>query len=307
MPAFPPDIADLIRNLIVVQPSKRLTIEQIKSHRAFRRGLHPLYKCPTPIPDIAYKQEDLAISNEITKILLQIGFTDEQEIENELKSPERTMAKVFVAMLTAQLDLDLLPWDDLEDMNNPTLMSQAEEEEEELPQPKITPNTSESSIGDGKDPEFKFQLISEYNEEDADPFHTHATRANLRRRPSLDFNSPNSVVTRPQWVIETATPVSSVITTVEKNFYGMNIWMLMRKIQEAADDCGLQWFHPDPMTLYARTKDASFYVSIIVTYKEIDEVIVSAKLHRGLTDQFDDFTGRLFQAIGEPLLSGTNM
>lgn len=320
MPEFPPDIVNLIQNLLVVDPNGRLTIEQIKEHPAFRRNLDPLYILPTPIPDVtALHQVDLSsISPEIKKILIQMGFHDEEELNNQLKSNDSTIAKSFVAMLTAQLDLDLLPWDELalgaleeseaeETTEQTNLEISQNPTNESSNQPDITKEDDRRSSS-GNLP--IFNESSNYSSPNSnsnieinsglDPFHRR--KVPIGTHPSLDVNSLNSMMIRPEWAFETTTPVSNIIATAEKPFYGLNIWKIMRKIQEAADDCGLQWFHPDPMTLYARTQDASFYVSVIAKDKELDEISVSTFLHRGLTDQFSDFNDRLFQALDEPLM-----
>lgn len=325
MPEFPADIVNLIQNLLVVDPNGRLTIEQIKEHPAFRRNLDPLYYLPTPIPDVtALHQLDLSsISPEIKKILIQMGFTDEEELNNQLKSSDATMAKSFVAMLTAQLDLDLLPWDELalgaldetegDAQSNPENDSTNKSETEnqtgmEKPESngKNLNLTSESSTFSSSSAVDIISGIegsssgSKASRQGFDPFHRQ--RMPIGSHPSLDVNSINSVMIRPDWAFETTTPVSNIIATAEKPFYGLDIWRIMRKVQEAADDCGLQWFHPDPMILYARTQDASFYVSVIAKDKEMDEISISTFLHRGLTDQFSDFNDRLFQALDEPLM-----
>lgn len=323
MPDFPSDIINLIQNLLVVDPNGRLTIEQIKEHPAFRRNLDPLYVLPTPIPDVTtLHQVDLSsIPIEIKKVLVQMGFTDEAELNNQLKSPDATMAKSFVAMLTAQLDLDLLPWDELalgviEETEGESLqISETKNEAEKNGQAVPEPPTESKNIGLNSDGSNFTSTSSSTvdvitgldntNENGGkmgprDPFHRQ--RVPVGTHPSLDVSSLNSMMIRPEWAFETATPVSNVIATAEKPFYGMDIWKIMRKVQEAADDCGLQWFHPDPMILYARTQDASFYVSVIAKDKEMDEISISTYLHRGLTDQFSDFNDRLFQALDEPLM-----
>lgn len=329
MPEFPADIVDLIKNLLVVDPNGRLTIDQIKDHPAFRRNLDQLYVLPTPIPDVtALRQIDLSsIPPEIKKILMQMGFSDEEELNIQLKSNESTIAKVFVAMLTAQLDLDLLPWDELA----LGALEEQEPEQQSPPQTNGDPNASEqkskeenkqqqnnnnssgnlplntemlaysSSSSSAVDINSGIDVNNQtHNTNIIDPFHRQ--RVPFGTHPSLDANSLNSLMIRPEWAFETTTPVSNVIQTADRSFYGMDIWRVMRKVQEAADDCGLQWFHPDPMTLYARTQDASFYVSVIAKDIEMDEIKVSTILHRGLTDQFSDFKDRLFQALDEPLL-----
>ncbi|OHT06535.1 putative CAMK family protein kinase [Tritrichomonas foetus] len=275
MPPFPSDIQDLIKHLIVVDPKQRLTIDQIKAHPCFRRGLEVNYQLPRPIPDLSHEQpiDPTTLPQEIMKILTQIGFSDDKELNDELTSTENTMAKVFVSMLTVKLDFEKLPWDQSS---------------------KVTNSKSLDSNS------FMFQSKKLMNNTD-DPFHRHGEVRQMQQ--SLEMQS---LATRPNWMCDDpdSTMVTSVLKVSTKCFYGKSIWLVMSRSQEAANDCGLQWFHPNPMIIYARTADGNFYVSITASYKEQDEIMINAKLHKGEENQFSDFTDRLYQAVDEPFVIG---
>jgi hypothetical protein len=53
-----------------------------------------------------------AVGEEVRGVLRQIGYANDDDLAADLRSPSHTMAKVFVGLLTTQLDLEQLPWDD---------------------------------------------------------------------------------------------------------------------------------------------------------------------------------------------------
>jgi BR serine/threonine kinase len=105
-----PSVIDLIRGMLVVDPTKRLTIAQIKSHPAFRIGLDPPYVLPTPLPlpRINDKIELTDADTATIEILQQVGFVDLDELRALLTADTPNMAKVFFSML-AQTD-PILAW-----------------------------------------------------------------------------------------------------------------------------------------------------------------------------------------------------
>ena len=272
MPSFPSDVQDLIKRLIVVDPEQRLTIEQIKAHPCFRRGLEDNYQLPKPIPIIAHEEsiDPSLLPQEILNILTQIGFQDQNELNEELLSNKNTMAKVFVSMLTVKLDFEKLPWDE------------------------SSKETKSNSLDDNS-----FMIShKKFTVNEEDPFRRHTEVSKIPQ--SLEIQS---LAIRPNWMTDDPTQsslVTNVLKSSEKCFYGKTIWLIMSRCQEAANDCGLQWFHPNPMTLYARTADGGFYISINASFKEQDEIRIESKLHKGEYGQFSDFTDRLYQAIDEP-------
>lgn len=112
MPDLPRELQDLISRMLVVDPAKRIKIEEIKAHPGFRWELPDQYVLPTPLPTPVRMDpvDPASVSQEIRNALRQIGFVDDEELINELTSTGYTMAKVFYRMLTANTALDALPW-----------------------------------------------------------------------------------------------------------------------------------------------------------------------------------------------------
>jgi BR serine/threonine kinase len=113
MPDFLPEIQMLIHAMLTVDPSARITLDQIKQHPAFRIGIaEPLYVLPTPLP-MQVVMEPIpieSISTPVLNILQQIGFSSDEELKEELESHGPSMAKGFYRMLTATHSLEELPW-----------------------------------------------------------------------------------------------------------------------------------------------------------------------------------------------------
>jgi hypothetical protein len=114
MPAFPEYISSLIRQMLSVDPAQRPTMAQIKRSACFMRGLGTGYVVPSPIPFIRYSEpvDPKSLTNGVLSVLRQIGYTDDSELRADLHNRKTTMAMVFFCMLTTQLDLEELPWED---------------------------------------------------------------------------------------------------------------------------------------------------------------------------------------------------
>jgi BR serine/threonine kinase len=113
MPDFLPEIQSLISAMLTVDTTARITLEQIKQHPAFRIGLlDPTYVLPTPlpIPVLVDPIPIVSVAPPVLKLLEQIGFSGDDELQTELESPGPSMAKVFHHMLTSRHSLGDLPW-----------------------------------------------------------------------------------------------------------------------------------------------------------------------------------------------------
>jgi BR serine/threonine kinase len=114
MPAFSPDIQDLISKTLVVDPSRRITLVGIKCHPALREGLPRLYVLPTPIPLMALTgpmhigEEEL--TDELRLLFERIGIPPE-ELGEQLRGTSGNLVKLFVLLLTLKIDIHDLPWE----------------------------------------------------------------------------------------------------------------------------------------------------------------------------------------------------
>jgi hypothetical protein len=71
----------------------------------------------------------------------------------------------------------------------------------------------------------------------------------------------------------------------------------MYAAQVATTGPGLQYFHPDPLTIYARRSDATFYVSVIADTSTAHVVKVRLLLHKGGVQEFGEFVETLRQLL----------
>jgi hypothetical protein len=221
MPPFRDDIAALIRRMLCVDPIQRATIDEIKRSSVFLNGLHPAYRVPAPIPFPRYSRAIKleSLTDDVLSVLKQIGYTEDEGLKSDLQEEGWTMAKVFVAMLTEQVDLDKLPGEDdaMEIGPSEPASITAWEMEDEIRLPKV--------------------LISD----------------------------------------------------------------AMYRVQQAVGDCGLQFFHPDQVTVYVRKCDRRFYLSVRASFGTDEELVVTVRLHRGSRGQFEDFRDRLWQVFREQM------
>ena len=112
MPPFLPEIQDLISRMLVVDPTKRIRLEQIKEHPAFRICLPQNYVIPTPLP-LPYMKEPIDVESldpKIFPVLIHLGYSNKEEIIEELSSDSHNMAKVFCYILTSSFSFENLNW-----------------------------------------------------------------------------------------------------------------------------------------------------------------------------------------------------
>lgn len=109
---FHPQIKDLIKGMINVDVDKRFTIEQIKSHPAFRFGLPSEYIIPKPIPipDLQEPINSSRLPDLVIQTLNAIGISPE-EIAEELYVTGTNTTKVFVSMIQEHALIQQLPWE----------------------------------------------------------------------------------------------------------------------------------------------------------------------------------------------------
>jgi BR serine/threonine kinase len=270
MPPLRSEVASLIREMLTVDASRRPTIEQIKKSPCFSGDMIPRYKMPSPIPFSRYSMpiSPDTLTEDVVQVLRQIGY-EEEELHRDLQLGTVSMAKVFVAMLTAQLDLDELPWEE-----------------------------------NGADASDSLLVMSSFM---ASPFPVDATpdpRDPFRRRVRAEQNvSPtvSSVALRPDWCLEAPTTIGEWALEDRMQLLNVTIWDAMFRAQQAVDDCGLQFFHPDPITLYVRKNDRKFYLSVKATFANEAEIAVTLRMHKGAAEQFEDFRDRLWQLFKEQM------
>lgn len=111
MPDFPSVVKDLVARLLTVNPEERITIEQIKHHKAFRIGLPQFYTppLPFPMPDMNQPVQIEDLSDDVQETMLTIGFTHD-ELNEELGKIGSNTAKSFYVILTKMQTYETYPW-----------------------------------------------------------------------------------------------------------------------------------------------------------------------------------------------------
>ncbi|EAX94743.1 CAMK family protein kinase [Trichomonas vaginalis G3] len=111
MPDFPAVIKDLVAKMLCVNPECRITIEQIKHHKAFRIGLPQFYTppLPFPMPDMSQPVSIDDLTPEVKETMITIGFTPE-ELNEQLSLTGCNTAKSFYSILTQTQAIESFPW-----------------------------------------------------------------------------------------------------------------------------------------------------------------------------------------------------
>lgn len=234
-PTLNPVIQDLISKMLVVDPSKRITIEGIKQHPAFRINLPPEYILPTPLPlpTIDESIDPSKIQPQLLKVMKQIGYKDDQELINDLKEPGHTMAKVFHYMLTRQTDITSLPWE--------TASHHVHIQRHRSAQ--INAENQGNQADDSANNEVK--ELQESNDDIVD------------RRPSKpSFGSVYSLAHKTDWAIGDTITISYEQEETISSIHA-SVAVIMTKIELLLDELGHEWFHPDDWTIISRALNRS--------------------------------------------------
>ena len=114
--SIPPTVSaqacDLIRRIIDVNPERRMRIEQIKKHPFFRLGLKDDFILPEPL-HLCNDNEPILLSTipeRIRKTLTSIGFTNDDELRDEIETEFSTRVKKLVSHLMRTSSFAELPW-----------------------------------------------------------------------------------------------------------------------------------------------------------------------------------------------------
>jgi hypothetical protein len=267
MPDFDEDVAALIKQMLTVDPTLRPSIEEIKRSSCFRWNLDENYVAPAPIPFSQYSVpvDPTTLSEDILSILRQIGYSDEDELRADLQVETVSMAKVFVATLTAQVDLERLPWDE----------------------------SFAAKDGDVLANE-TFLEVSAAEPDPDDPF-----RRGKRQPIAGSSLTVRSIPSSVDWCVRAATIVSVWIVEDQIDVAELSVWTVMAQIQVTANELAMQYFHPDPITTYLRTPDGDFYVSVLADFAAHDKIRVRALMHKGKVEQFETFKTKLWLLLRE--------
>jgi serine/threonine protein kinase len=86
---------DLVEKMIVVSPAKRIRMQEIKEHPAFRFGLVDGYRVPEPLPQDGGSVHAESVPNEFREMLRWIGYDLDSSITEAPGSSQMTNAKML--------------------------------------------------------------------------------------------------------------------------------------------------------------------------------------------------------------------
>ena len=256
MPAFAPEIQDLIGRMLLVDPSKRITIADIKEHPGFRIGYPRNYQVPTPLPlpNLPDPITVESIDPKVFTVLTDLGYVNEKDIKSELEASKTNMAKVFVHMLTSTMSLDWLPWND--------------------------------EIGDGvAEDEFLVedpQPMAFMEQSSSDPFHRPQ-----KITQQLSLGSPDlfSFVEKSTWGAEVPPPpVGANKVTVGK--MTSTLPKICASLEQLITGHSYKYFHPNDETLLMKVEDGEVYIIIKVIQVGADQFTLQLQQVGGSPAEF---------------------
>jgi BR serine/threonine kinase len=213
--------------MLCLDPSMRITIPQIKAHPCFRLHIPPEYIFPSPLPVPSFHAPiDFAtISPDVLDVLRRIGYRDDQELREDFSAACQTMAKVFYFMLTSQISIEQLSWDE----------SVATVDDEAIMMGPV---------------ERAFTLSGN------DPFHRHQYG-----EPQSVESLASSAALTAEWALGDA-PAAVFEQVHVITARGRGLTQAMTVLQGLMRQLDLQWFHPDDETIFCRRAAQGLYVVV---------------------------------------------
>lgn len=271
MPDLPEDIQDLIKKLLTVDPQERITLDGIKHHPALRDGLPDDYVVPTPLPlpAVGDPVDPTTIDASVRQTLHQIGFRTDSELDADLQSSERTLAKTFLALLTNKQSMDNLPW------------PEARQQEDD--------GFGESNfmLGDMNDSmNFSFGASDPFGmaspmlgDDSASSLYSLAEPASWD--PNLMDHSETSQ--NVSYLSDISVPLEQVVAT----------------LQTCLNTAGFDWFYPNDLVLIARKQSELTDVAINIEYTSELSLKVAVHMFQGNSMTFNALVTAAAHAINE--------
>ena len=275
MPDFEAPIQDLISKMLTVDPNQRITITQIKQHPAFRMYVPEDYIFPTPIP-LPYIPDPINLSDvnvNVYKVLIQLGYNNEDDIKAELTAKTHTMAKVFYTMLMNTVSLKTLPWSSLHGV--PT---GSEIDQEAF---IVTPHTSFGT------PSFQT----------TDPF---------RRIPKMSIASPEaySLADRTVGWTNEEVGLQTLSTAEEQDFrLDMGVEEFMTIVEHVMKQCGYDYFHPNDVQIIAKKENPETYILINAICSSETDIDVNMSRIMGTESDFAQIIDIISEELSKTLES----
>lgn len=259
MPDLSDDLRDLISRMLEVDPERRIKMQEIKEHPAFRDSLPRNYLCPTPLP-VRTSTEPVDVENmdtAIMNILKGIGYESDEEIVNELTKPADSPAKMFYQMFKGTMAVESLPWD-AED-----IQQFAPSDEAYL----MSPN----AVGG----------------------HMATDEFGRMRKVPMDIASPEtrSFAQPAQW--DFAVPTAEIDAQHAFVDIQLDLALLMSILQNYFNNHGFRWFHQDDMSMIVKFSSTDFFVSFRASYASEEILSLEAEMIAGNRNEFEELCAQI--------------
>ena len=271
-----PLLKDLIQKILVVDPKKRITIDQIKAHPAFHIDLPKDYILPKPFP-LPQLSDPIQISEndaEAINCLKQVGFHDMDELMSLLQAPSPNMAKVFFFMLTQRQNVDNIPWDKAISAEAIAATHENENNNDIPSLPRMGSITLyEHQFGGFNSPGIDF----------------------INPLPSSSASLCESFENAQQWLGGNITQ-----TNIEEHVIqhiNTNATEIMSILQTFLLTRNFDFFHPDYEQLVAKNKQNNLCITLNADYENEAQMELSIQFNSGPTELFNSFVNQIMNLI----------
>ena len=259
MPAFTPEIQNLISRMLCVDATKRITIDQIKEHPGFRIGLPRNYAIPKPLPLPSLPDPMVVddIDPKVFTVLTHLGYVNEKDIKAELESSKTNMAKVFVHMLTSTMSLDWLPWNG-----------------------EVGEEVSEDNFLVEEQP-----IVFVAHAGNSDPFH----RRKITQQLSLGSPDLFSFVEKSTWGGDVPPPEQPLSNKTTVGKITSTLTGIVAALQQLLSSHSHKFFHPNDETIITRIDESEMYVIVKVIQISKEQYSLQLQQVNGSPVEFSSF------------------
>ena len=280
MPEFSEPIKDLISKMLKVEPSERITLDQIKMHPAFVYNFPQDYIVPKPLPLIDPEQpiNIESLDPSILSALSQVGFSDYDELKQELISNENNIEKALTRILIQNFSFDSMAWSD--EPNENEFSSSSCQCINLNPNYNINKDFIEDSL------EYNFSnnnlsISKREGNESSESFYSFS-------EDSLWFSEMNSLPENSEHI--THSFISNIPFSLE---------LIFKEVQQFLNHSNFKWFYPNEFLIIGQNKIQGLQITILGSYTNNDnlDVNLEVKLIKGVPEDFQVFANQLIEII----------
>lgn len=277
MPDVPDPIKDLISKMLKVEPSERITIEEIKHHAAFTSNFPSQYIVPSPLPlpDPSKPIDMNSIDPGIVDILHRIGFKDDEELKNALESDQITVQKAFTRILLQNLSINFFSW--------------PSEDENEI---KSNSDDDKKTFSNGIDT-INFLNLS-------DEFASNYTLEDLKKEKMLDDSSESfySLGETVPWTPDVTKEIkdTEILSLTLTGFHYL-LETVFTQIQIALNQNDFEFYYPNEYLIICRKKSLGIFATVKGFYDDDRIIGLEIELINGNQEKLIFFSDLISKSI----------